>query len=83
MGNKGRPLWDWVGRWHIESHYPTQANGRLEWGTQHSLPVWRKPPGIPQHWPLGKDYLKIVIISICPDGHLRRSPELGEAMTKA
>src|ERR1700677_3932951 len=27
---------------HIESHYPTQAKGRLEWGTQHLLPVRRK-----------------------------------------
>jgi hypothetical protein len=27
--------------WHIESHYPTQAKGRLEWGTQHLLPVER------------------------------------------
>jgi hypothetical protein len=23
------------GKWHIESHYPTQAKERLEWGTQH------------------------------------------------
>jgi hypothetical protein len=21
--------------WHISSHYPTQAKGRLEWGTRH------------------------------------------------
>jgi len=27
------------GKRHIESHYPTQAKGRLEWGTQHLLPV--------------------------------------------
>jgi len=26
---------------HIESHYPTQAKERLEWGTQHLLPMWR------------------------------------------
>jgi hypothetical protein len=26
---------------HIESHYPTQAKERLEWGTQHLLPVWQ------------------------------------------
>src|ERR1700677_831548 len=26
---------------HIDSHYPTQAKGRLEWGTQHFLPVWQ------------------------------------------
>jgi hypothetical protein len=24
----------------IEGHYPTQAKGRLEWGTQQLLPVW-------------------------------------------
>jgi hypothetical protein len=30
------------GRWLIESHYPTQAKRRLEWGTQHLLPVWQK-----------------------------------------
>jgi hypothetical protein len=29
------------GKWHIEGHYPTQAKGRLEWGTQHLLPVHR------------------------------------------
>jgi hypothetical protein len=29
-------------RWHIDSHYPTQAKGRLEWGTQHLLPVWQE-----------------------------------------
>ena len=28
------------GKWHIESRYPTQAKGRLEWGTQHLLLVW-------------------------------------------
>jgi hypothetical protein len=27
------------GKWQIESHYPTQAKGRLEWGTQHLLLV--------------------------------------------
>ena len=26
---------------HIDSHYPTQAKGRLEWGTQHFLPMWQ------------------------------------------
>jgi hypothetical protein len=26
----------------IESHYPTQAKVRLEWGTQDWLPVWQK-----------------------------------------
>jgi hypothetical protein len=25
------------GKWHSESHYPTQAKRRLEWGTQHLL----------------------------------------------
>jgi hypothetical protein len=30
------------GKWHIESHYPTQAKRRLERGTQHLLPVWQK-----------------------------------------
>jgi hypothetical protein len=30
------------GKWPIESHYPTQAKERLEWGTQHLLPVWQK-----------------------------------------
>src|ERR1700678_4135202 len=30
------------GKPHIESHYPTQAKVRLEWGTQHFLPVWQK-----------------------------------------
>src|ERR1700683_1756468 len=30
------------GRWQIASHYPTQAKGRLEWATQHSLPMWQK-----------------------------------------
>jgi hypothetical protein len=30
------------GKWHINSHYPTQAKRRLEWGTQHLLPVWQK-----------------------------------------
>jgi hypothetical protein len=25
----------------IESHDPTQAKGRLEWGTRHLLPVWQ------------------------------------------
>ena len=29
-------------KWHFNSHYPTQANRRLEWGTQHLLPVWQK-----------------------------------------
>jgi hypothetical protein len=29
-------------KWHIESHYPTQANRRLEWGTQRLLPVGPK-----------------------------------------
>jgi hypothetical protein len=28
-----------IGKWHIESHYPTQAKGRLEWGTRHLLPA--------------------------------------------
>jgi hypothetical protein len=23
------------GKWHMKSHYPTQAKTRLEWGTQH------------------------------------------------
>ncbi len=29
-------LWAGVAnrKWHIESHYPTQAKGRLEWATQ-------------------------------------------------
>ena len=27
---------------HIESHHPTQAKRRLEWGTEDSLPVWQK-----------------------------------------
>src|ERR1700678_3304564 len=30
------------GKGHIESHYPTQAKVRLEWGTQHLLPVRQK-----------------------------------------
>jgi hypothetical protein len=30
------------GRLHISSHYPTQAKVRLEWGTQHLLPVGQK-----------------------------------------
>ncbi len=30
------------GNWHIESGYPTQANRRLEWGTQHLLQVWQR-----------------------------------------
>jgi hypothetical protein len=30
------------GKWHIESHYPTQAKRRLEWGTQHLLLVWKR-----------------------------------------
>jgi hypothetical protein len=30
------------GKWHIEGHYPTQAKGRLEWGTQRLLPVDRR-----------------------------------------
>jgi hypothetical protein len=30
------------GEWHIESHYPTQAKVRLEWGTQQLLPVRQK-----------------------------------------
>jgi hypothetical protein len=30
------------GKWHFNSHYPTQANRRLEWGTQHLLPVWQR-----------------------------------------
>jgi hypothetical protein len=25
--------------WQIEGRYPTQAKRRLEWGTQHLLPV--------------------------------------------
>ncbi len=29
------------GKWHNGGHYPTQANGRLEWGTQYLLPVWK------------------------------------------
>jgi hypothetical protein len=33
------------GKLQIESHYPTQAKGRLEWGTQHFLPVWQKNYG--------------------------------------
>jgi hypothetical protein len=45
-------LWDTAGRvclcpqlnlldrkWHINVRYPTQAKVRLEWGTQHLLPV--------------------------------------------
>jgi hypothetical protein len=37
-------LWARVadGKWHFNSHYPTQAKVRLEWGTQHLLPVWQK-----------------------------------------
>ena len=38
------PLFPWGvedGMWHIEIHYPTQAKGRLEWGTEHLLPVWQ------------------------------------------
>jgi hypothetical protein len=27
------------GKSHIGSHHPTQAKRRLEWGTQHLLPV--------------------------------------------
>jgi hypothetical protein len=34
-------LFPWIGvaneKWHIDSHYPTQAKGRLEWGTQRWL----------------------------------------------
>jgi hypothetical protein len=45
----GRTLAD--GKWHINSHYPTQAKRRLEWGTQHLSPVWPKlwwaSPGFP------------------------------------
>jgi hypothetical protein len=34
-----RPLrWE-DGKWHVESHYPTQAQRGLEWGTQHLLVV--------------------------------------------
>jgi hypothetical protein len=29
-------------KWHIGSHYPTQAKERLEWGTQHLLPCAKK-----------------------------------------
>jgi hypothetical protein len=36
-----RRAWN-SGKWHIGSHYPTQAKVRLEWGTQHLLPVWQK-----------------------------------------
>ena len=28
--------------WHIESRDPTQAKGRLEWGTHRWLPVWQE-----------------------------------------
>ena len=37
-------LWARVadGKWHFNSHYPTQAKVRLEWGTQRLLPVWQK-----------------------------------------
>jgi hypothetical protein len=35
------PFCNW--EWHIESHYPTQAKERLEWGTQRLLPVWQNP----------------------------------------
>jgi hypothetical protein len=46
------------GKWHINSHYPTQAprragagKARLEWGTQHLLPVW------PKLWWASPDFL--------------------------
>jgi hypothetical protein len=32
-----------LGKQQIESDYPTQAEVRLEWGTQHLLPVWQGP----------------------------------------
>ena len=45
----GIRLWNhfrWVGlangRRQIESRYPTQAKVRLEWGTQHLLPMWQE-----------------------------------------
>jgi hypothetical protein len=25
------------GKWHVQSHYPTQAKSGLEWGTQRFL----------------------------------------------
>ena len=31
-------------KWHIESHYPSQAKVRLERGTRHLLHVRQKPP---------------------------------------
>jgi hypothetical protein len=30
------------GKLQIERRYPTQAKGRLEWGTQRLLLVWQK-----------------------------------------
>jgi hypothetical protein len=38
---------------HIESHDPTQAKGRLEWGTQHLLLVGLLPAHPPVHECLG------------------------------
>jgi hypothetical protein len=40
------------GKWHIESHYPTQAKERLEWGTRHLSPMWQKlhPHTLPTSW---------------------------------
>jgi hypothetical protein len=39
-----------IGTKGIESGYPTQAKGRLEWGTQHLLPLIqeiREPSAVP------------------------------------
>ena len=43
-GRKAICVWAGVanGKWHIDSHYPTQAKVRLEWGTQHLSSVWQK-----------------------------------------
>ncbi len=34
-------------KWHSESHYPTQAKGRLEWGTQRLLLGWQRLRRVP------------------------------------
>ena len=76
-GGVGHPSVVANGKSRIERRYPTQANGRLEWGTQCLLPVRRKLLGLSlsthQLWQMGSGTLRAVIPLKPTDGLTRIS----------
>jgi hypothetical protein len=71
------------GRWHINSHYPTQANRRLEWGTQQLLPVWRANHVCLRANGSALSLVVLAMLSLCTAGVLAQAPAPQTATTAA